>query len=91
MCMNSFVFIRNIFNQLPIQNITQCDFEKTGSVLKPYIRLTTIQFKLVRFPDVDQKKITRRTTTSERKQVFASYSKFQIENIRNQVTYSIPN
>ena len=33
-------------------------------------------------------KITRRTTTSERKQVFASNSKFQIESVRKQVTYS---
>ena len=72
MSMNSFVFIRNIFNQLPIQNITQCDFEKTGSVLKPYIRLTTIQFKLVRFPDVDKKKL--RDVVKEHK--VASFNKF---------------
>ena len=32
------------------------------------------------------RKITRRTTTSERKHVFASLSKFQIENVRKQVT-----
>ena len=35
---------------------------------------------------VQNKKITRRTTTSERKHVFASLSKFQIENVRKQVT-----
>ena len=35
-----------------------------------------------------KKKIMRRTTTSERKQVFASNSKFQIESVRKQVTYS---
>ena len=34
MCMNSSVFIRNVFNQLPFRNMTQCDFERTGSVLK---------------------------------------------------------
>ena len=33
-------------------------------------------------------KITRRTTTSERNQVFASKSKFHIESVRKQVTYS---
>ena len=33
-------------------------------------------------------KIARRTTTSERKQVFASNSKFQIESVRKQVTDS---
>ena len=35
MSMDSFVFIRNIFYQLPFQNMTQCDFERTGSVLRP--------------------------------------------------------
>ena len=39
--------------------MTQCDFERTGSVLKPYIRLTTIQFKLVSFLDVDKKKFNQ--------------------------------
>ena len=34
------------------------------------------------------KKITRRTTKSERKQVFASNSQLQIEIVRNQVIYS---
>ena len=33
-----------------------------------------------------KKKITRRTTTSERKQVFSSNSKFQIERVRKQKT-----
>ena len=40
------------------------------------------------FPTGVSKKITRRTTTSERKQVFASKSKFHIESVRKQETYS---
>ena len=52
--------------------MTQFDFERTGSVLKPYIRLTTIQFKLVRFPDVDKKKL--RDVVKEHK--VASFNKF---------------
>ena len=35
-----------------------------------------------------RKKITRRTTTSEKKQVGASNSKFQVESVEKQVTLS---
>ena len=37
--------------------------------------------------NVCRKKITRRTTTSERKQVCSSNSKFQKESVKMQVTY----
>ena len=36
---------------------------------------------------VKRLKITKRTTTSERKQLFSSNSKFQIECVRKQLTY----
>ena len=40
-------------------------------------------------PDpLNKGKITRRTTTSERKQVFASNGKFQKESLREQVAHS---
>ena len=52
-----------------------------------YFEFVKYHFFLVKAQGKASKKITRRTTTSEIKQVFASNCKFQIKSIIEQVTY----